>query len=272
MKILSLILSLVLCAACTSSHESSDSDEVLVGYRLIDQGKSNEAIEHFQILVERDQDSDEYRRGLSSAYALRGGFKIQNLIQPMKEVEAADKNKEEVQNLVNSLIEKDPVFAELKKFVGVHMELLVFIRKFQAVPTASVAEREDLQLSMSVLRSMKVMTQGDYLYMAILKTLILKSNLVHSPAVEFETCDDMFHLMQKRLVDLYSDYGQILSFLNNANPSREDQYAEQLKAIDNLVLETSTLTSVSVKALFLLDNAKESEAKRFINIAPQCFK
>src|SRR4051812_42593708 len=105
-----LALLIIFGAGCTAPKTAKTSDPVRTGYQLIDDGKADQAIEHFQALCDEDPDNDDYIRGLSSAYALKGGFQVQILMDPLKAIRSAE-------NFKNDFA---PILAY---FLGLHPDL-----------------------------------------------------------------------------------------------------------------------------------------------------
>lgn len=268
-KLAVLFLLLLAGVACSSPREESQKDPALVGYNLIDEGRADAAIDHFQVLVDENPDSVTYRRGLSSAYALRGGFRVQNLVKPMLEIRQADQMKREFENLFKQVAESKSALKPFEKTLAFQIELLVFLKKFEAIPVLTDKQALDLRTAISVLLELKKPAQGDYLYMAVLEALLLKKEL--SKSLKAYTCEDAIGAVQTRIQASASHYGKIVFLLMRAQPSHSENYLKQENDLDHVVAETSLLTTSSLMTLSLVQYVSEPGAEtRIFAAPPQC--
>ncbi|MEZ0390789.1 MAG: hypothetical protein ACAH59_01140, partial [Pseudobdellovibrionaceae bacterium] len=207
-------------------------------------------------------------RGLSSAHALKGGFRIQLLVEPMKAMKTAENLNKDFETLFKSLIAMRPELTELKGFLRLEIEILVFLRKFQAVPDLNSSQVKELQTSISILHDLKNPSQGDYLYMAVLQALILKAHVLQP--LKFENCQQAVRQVQTRLQSVANDYGKVITYMNFAQPSRQKDYEKQQAQIEQVLGETSLLTTSSLMTLSLVEHVSSATQPRIFISPPEC--
>ncbi len=258
---------------CSSPRQAADENPSLVGYRLIDEGRSDAAIEHFQSLVDQDPASDEYRRGLSSAYALRGGFRVQNLVKPMREIDSANHLKDDLEDMIEfDSKSNSKVLTEFRSLLMMQTQVMVFLKSLHEIRSPTADQVEDLKTAVATLLPMKQVTQGDYLYMAVLDALILRFQIQNSQSEPIGqlSCEDWLQFGQKSLLKVANQYGQILTNLMAAKPSQKEEYQKQISMLEDASLKTSELTTTSLATLSLLKYASELEDIRILSANPQC--
>jgi hypothetical protein len=79
-KILMLVC-IASCFGCGKKTNKNEQDEVVLkSYRLIDSDRADEAIELLENHLSKDSTNNTYKSVLASAYAHKGGVKIQKFI------------------------------------------------------------------------------------------------------------------------------------------------------------------------------------------------
>ncbi len=252
MRILIVVLIFSLNLSCSKKESAEQHDrQLMTGYQLIDDNRSTEAIEHFSSLLEKNPENPDYIRGLGSAYAARAGFKVANLIGPIKELKGIDSVKESYESQMNAWAEENPKILPLKSFILAELEIIAMVKKFALIPTFTAQETDDLKMAVSTYLSLPDPTQGDYLYIAVLEALTMKSEILES--VLFINCNQYAIAVQDRFFKIASRFSLILHHMELGQPSRKENFIKQQENISASLNKLSTLTSDSLLALSVIN-------------------
>lgn len=264
------VIALGLASACQEKRDS-ENNPVLTAYRLIDEQRTDEAIETMEVELSKNPDNAEYKVVLASAYAHKSGIKIQKLVPVISQadrlsklsqkIEAADKKK----NLN-------------KKVQSVAMDWSVLLRRFAAVletyDTIPIMDEEQatyLRYAIYLLNDLgdKIKPE-DVVYRMVLEVVLFKhlleSTLVGDVAAEAPTGDlgekdalahetpscriDVGHLndsvitLGKLLIDIFNDIGFV-------NPSQ----SAQMKALGAQTSQTVSKFTLASTSVAVLDDA-----------------
>ncbi len=270
---LCILIAGLVSTACSSPRQGVDSDPSMVGNRLIDDGRADEAIDHFQTLVDENPDSDEYRRGLASAYALRGGFRVQNLVAPIKEIDNAKAAKSSFEGISDFDFESNSeIVHKFSKVIAAQMEVMVFLKSLKSIQAPKPEQVDDLRSAVTALLLLKSISQSDYLYMAVLDTMVLRFEIQQLNLIpnSVQSCEEWLQVGQRNLLKVASHYGRILTYLSQARPSQDEQYQKQLTMLEDMALQTSELTTTSLATLSLLKYASDVPELKIIQPNPRC--
>ncbi len=265
---LNLIFGLCGCGKTKQTHSES---AVLKAYRLIDEQRTDEAIELLEHEVKREPNNREYKVVLASAYAHKAGIKIQKLVPVFSRSHHLQKL-----NSASTAKEKMSWGEKLNKkalnISALFIRLATVLASYSSIPIIDSEGELYIRHAIELLNSLdKKITQEAALYRAILEVILLKHFLTENFIGEFaepnikneESCridlgnlNDSLIVLGKLLIDIYDDLGY-------ANPKQASKMAQQSEETANVISDlTFATTSIAVfdetSTLFLKQAAIES--------------
>lgn len=266
----SLVLAFILLFTMACSPKKSDSDESLVtGYQLIDEGRNDEAVTHFETLLETHPENQDYQRGLGSSYAARAGFSVQMLAGPMKSIQEIDAIKNSARELLEKVLGSGKNLKSVEAFLAAELEILALIRKLQAIPRFSKSALWDLKEAISIYSTLPNRSQGDHLYLAVLSALVMRSQLENSN-LNFGSCQQALMVSKSLFFSTASQYIKILDFLKMAQPSRSKDYQEQIKRVVSSMGQLNDMTSEMMGAVLIGSSLAASSPLQIFKTPPTC--
>lgn len=260
--VLVLTLSFLVSACSSKEQELKEGDVLLTSYRLIDEQRTDEAISLLELELKKNQGDYDLQVALASAYAHKGGFKIQKLMPAFKSADEIKKLAKERKKQQKPSTEK-PKKEEIQltgsdRTTRDISDLLVkaskFVNIYTSIPSITVEEAVYLNHAIYLLDELKSsILPPEALYRAVLRIVQLK----HLIAKDFQenefssegfTCNDGLTQGTKRLLDVSQVIVHIISDLVIVNPKD----AEVLNSITLQISESvSHLTSVSTSLIVL---------------------
>lgn len=261
-----VVFTLIFCGC--GKQQNHNEDTVLKAYRLIDEQRTDEAIELLEGELNKTPNNNEYKSVLASAYAHKAGIKIQKLVPVISQADRLKKLKEKYEG-----IDKKSSFSnQLNKLAlnasSLFIKLSSMMEAYASVPVLSVDQATYLRHAIYILNSIgKSATQEDVLYRAILEVVlfkhILSENLIGEfmePATKDElkcridlgNLNDTLINLGKLLIDIYNDLGF-------ANPKQAGDMKklslETSEAISDLTMTTTTIAVLDEASTIFLKQA-----------------
>lgn len=267
-SLISWISCTLLCLACSNKQNTSQDDNLITGYQLIDSGRTNEAVDHFSILQQREPTNQDYLRGLGSAFAARAGFKVQNLTGPIQEINSLDSMKKNYSDLLEKWLAKDSKLEPVKNLLSLEIEVVSFIKKISLIPSFTTDQIYDLKKAITTYQLLDPPSQGDYLYIAVLEALLLKSVLLEQ--VPTLNCKQFIIALQDRFLEVASSYSSIIHHMKAGQPSRNESFAKQEKSIALALKDFSSITSNAVLAISAINIINSEDQLRIFTPNAEC--
>lgn len=265
---LALIAFISLMSFGCDKQDRHNEDSVLRAYQLIDEQRTDEAIELLETELNKNPNSNEYKSVLASAYAHKAGIKIQKLVPVINQADCLNKLKEK-----SSEVDKKESFSNrLNKMAidasSLFVKLSNVMEAYASVPVLTADQATYLRHAIYLLTSIgKGLTQDDVLYRAVLEIIlfkyILSENLIgeftESVVVDEAKCRiDIGNLNEtlinlgKLLIDIYNDLGFV-------DPKRADDMRklseETSDTVSNLTIATTTIAVLDEASTMFLKQA-----------------
>lgn len=264
-----LICLIAICFIGCAKENKAKNDPVLKAYRLIDEQRTDEAIELLEREIQSNPENAEYKVVLASAYAHKAGFKVQKLVGIIGQVDKIKDlkfdflnikpsgNRAEDSNLYTDLVSR--VFKMFSDIVGI----------YSSIPTVNKEGAEYLRHSIYLLdESYSYLKPHDFLYKALLEVVLFKHVLaenfigeIGSIRVSTEDCKANFTKLNLGIVDSGKILIDILNDVGLALPNEAEKTAEissqVSEAVSNLTLINTSLT--------VLDDASDLFLNRLAN-------
>lgn len=257
-----LMIASVVFTGCNGKKNSQE-DPVLKAYRLIDEQRTDEAIELLETQLAKDPENSEFKVVLASAYAHKGGIKIQKLVSAINQSEKVKELNLKLAevNGQDNLSRKVNVFALnaasiLTKFAG-------FFEAYASVPVISAEQATYLRHSIYLLNEMgnKIKAE-DALYRAVLGVVLFKHVLSENLVGEFfesKSADDAkCQIDLGNINDTLVSLGKLLIDISNdigfANPNQ----ADDMKRFSNEVSESVSNLTLATTSVMVLDEVSNT--------------
>jgi len=187
-RALGALISLLLVTSCQKDRIEANRDPLDENYKLIDRGDYSQAIEKLQILSRKDR-RPQVRVALASAYAARGGIKVEQywgfvvgfkapLVSPENmNLNASVDSLQRIAKQTKGDI--DP--RDMRALGGLVNALAVWDRykeRVDSIPVVRDGAKEDLKVAVEILND--VQTPGGRLYRGILNLVLFKSAITES--------------------------------------------------------------------------------------------
>lgn len=255
-KLITIVISIgILFTGCSSVKQDKTMDPALEAYRLIDEQRTNEAIQLLEDSLDKHPDNAEYKVVLASAYAHKAGVRIQTLVPifsqagkikkanaQIKDADLNKSNSERVNDgalaIANLLTQYAGIFEAYTSIPFVNPELAIYLR-------------QAIQLLNSIGPSIK---SEDILYRVVLEVVLFKHIVAEGFIGEFlepkeknsSTCrvdisriNDTVIKAGKLLIDIYGDIGLV-------DPKQTENMNQQSRKVSESV---STFTMATTAAI-----------------------
>ncbi len=265
-----LVLSLAFSAlfGCGTKSESQQNDNVLKAYRLIDEQRTDEAIELLETSLTQDPSNTEYKKVLASAYAHKAGIKIQKLVPALNQSDKLKKLNDKLPELASSQSTTEKVNAGALNIALLLTRFAGFFEAYASVPMVDNSQAAYLTHAIYLLNDIgSQIKQEDVLYRAVLEIVLFKHILSDGLIGEFiapktkdeQTCridlgnvNDTIVRLGKLMIDVYNDIG----FANPKQAGDMKKMAEQTSdSISNITIATTTVTVLDEAATLFLKQA-----------------
>ncbi len=264
---------LLLLGACGSKKAEKSETPVLKAYRLIDEQRTDEAIELMEKSLSQDPGNYEYKVVLSSAYAHKGGIKIQKLLPSLLLAEKLTKLNAREARLRDQL-KKTPDRTRTGETNRAAIQVAFLLAKYSSyfdlyasIPTITPTQSTYVQQAIRLLNSLPSTIQPhDALYRAILEVVLFKHILAENLVGEFSppttkdeaSCrlnlslvNDTVIKLGKLLIDIYNDVGI-------SNPKQ----AENMKQLSEETADVVSSLSISISTLSFMDDVAQDFLKQ----------
>lgn len=172
-----IYLSFVILSCAKKENNSSHKDVVVESYRLIDEKRTDEAIQLLENALKDDEQNVDLKMELASAYAHKAGFRIQKLVPAVKQIEKLNKILKEEKKKKE---EKNPA-AEKKidenasEIASILLKYTIFLETFASIPSPSQEESKILSHAISIINDLGNAIQPKHaIYRAVLSILLIK--------------------------------------------------------------------------------------------------
>lgn len=245
-------------AACAPEKREHTESKKVEAYRLIDEQRTDEAVELLEDSLRKDPENAEYKVVLASAYAHKSGFRIQALIPA---VAKAKSFKQEDTQLVKTITKakEGGRAAAIMQLARVFNQFSEFLKIYHILPELqNETQKIYLQHAVDLLSSLgKDLKPEDALYKAVLEVLLLKHELSDQLVGEFSAEADYDKCalnlsginatlirLAKLLIDIYYDIGVAMP----------DQ-APKMKALAASASDAVSGFSIAITSVTALDEA-----------------
>ena len=260
-----MLATLVMFGCAGSKNEGVRNDTVLEAYRLIDDQRTDEAIQLLETSLVADPSKSEYKVVLASAYAHKAGIKIQKLVPMLTQSDKIKKLND--QSLDASL--DDSVSGKVNSGALNIARLLTkfsgFFEAYALVPTVTKNQAVYLTHAIYLLNDVgNDLKPEDVLYRAVLETVLFKyflaegfiGELIEPKAKDQVSCrldlgnvNDSIVKMGKLLIDICNDIG----YVNPKQAVDMKKIAEQVsESVTNLTIATTAVTAADEAANIFL--------------------
>ena len=249
----------VLVLGCAKKEDKKE-DTVLKAYRLIDEQRTDEAIELLESAIAKEPSNTQYKAVLASAYAHKGGIKVQKLVPIINHSEKLKKLSEKLPEVNKSESHSQRVNQTALNLAALLLRFSGFLEAYASVPLVTKDQATYLRHAIYILNDLgDKVRQEDVLYRAILEIVLLKHILAENfigefmePATKEEvTCRiDLGHVndtaitLGKLLIDIFNDIGF-------SNPKQ----SEQMKRMANETSETISNLTIFFTSATVVDEA-----------------
>lgn len=265
-----IILAAFFFVGCAPEKKQQNESTSVKAYRLIDEQRTDEAIQLLETSLREEPDNQDYKIILASAYAHKAGFGVQKLIPLMSRAKSFKQDDALFLKIIEEL-KKDEKPAQIMQLARLFNQMSEFAKIYNAIPsTESVYEVAYLEQAIDILNKVgKDLKPEDALYRGVLEILLLKHILsekligqinteikLENCQVDLSTANLSIIRLGKLLIDIYYDIGI-------ANPSQAIKMktlAESTAVIvSDLTLAITTVTAIDEAAsVFLKQNAIEN--------------
>ncbi len=255
MLLILVLVSTGLIACGKDKDKNAESDVIVKAYRLIDEQRTDEAIQLLEDELRRTPENYHLKVVLSSAYAHRAGIKMQTLFPAMRElrkIKGFGKKSSSTprrpgdprppQNTIAVLA----IAKLMNQYAGV-------IEAFTSIPTVNASQRQSLEHAINLLgRLDSDILPEDAIYRAVLRVVLFKNTVTQNlmgdvPSastgtcrVDFGSAGDTIVTLGRLLVDIYVDVAI-------ANPkNRKDLERRSTQVTEVTEAMTSTLAGFSM--------------------------
>ena len=255
-------------SGCGNKNQDRNTDTVLEAYRLIDEQRTDEAIELLESSLAKDPKNSEFKAVLASAYAHKAGIKIQKLVPILNQTDKLKKMNDKLPD-----ISKDKSISEKVNAGALNVAMLLtrfagFFETYSSVPLVTKDQATYLSHAIYILNDIgSEIKPEDVLYRAVLEIILFKHVLSEGLIGEFsepqtkdeQTCridlgnvNDTVIKLGKLLIDIYNDIG----FANPKQAVDMKKMAEQTGESDsNITIATTTVTVLDEAANIFLKQA-----------------
>lgn len=265
-----LLLILLIGITACSDRNKNNSNLVVEAYRLIDKDRTDEAISLLEGELSEDPNNYQYKVVLASAYAHKGGVRVQKFVSlvnqstNLKQIKQRLKSKDTKKIVELNEIEK--ASHRISKFALKVADLLiltsVFFEIYIAIPTITDEQVIYLKHAIDLLSSLDPnLKSEDALYRAVLRIILFKHIFNENLIGEFmppeektpQSCKLDLVIVNDAMVEMGKTLIGILDDLTIAHPKKSDSYKELSNDIANKVSDFT----VAVSTASFIDEASE---------------
>lgn len=265
----------VLLSCSKKTKYQNQSDVLVESYRLIDEQRTDEAIQLLENALKQDGQNKELKVALASAFAHKAGFKVQKLVTAIKQIEKLSKVEKEEKKNKQKREEQERARKESggdsnndKKIDENAFEVAfllqkytIFLETFASIPSVSNEQSKMLLHAVSIMNELGTnIEQKHAVYRAILNILIVKyymtDGLVNDPELSLiknkETCE----IDTQNLSLYFRELGQIIIDIHYdfaiAQPNHADGLKNNAKSIANSlsIMALQAANGVDVNQIF----------------------
>ncbi|MBL7542950.1 MAG: hypothetical protein JNL11_03995 [Bdellovibrionaceae bacterium] len=268
---------LVLIGCDSKKNRSQKETPTLLAYRLIDEQRTDEAIELLERELKKDPDNQQHKSVLASAYAHKAGIKIQKLVPIITQTERLKKLKDNFVELGPTISTSERMNASAINISIYFIKLSAIVDTYAAVPILTTNEAVYLKHSIGLLNSQgKQLSVDDVLYRVVLEVILFKHIFTENLIGEFvatpsasessapiPSTSTKCRVAIGHLNDTFITLGKLLiDIFNDLSIARPDQAAEMRKlsqatgeAVSNLTLATTSMVVLDEASAILLKQA-----------------
>ena len=271
-KILKITISIFVFSSflfgCGNKKDNSRNDTVLEAYRLIDEQRTDEAIELLETSLSQEPSNTDYKAVLASAYAHKAGIKIQKLVPVLSQSDKLKKLNDKLSEVSKTESASVRVNAGALNIAVILAKFSGFFEAYASVPLVNKDQATYLVHAIYLLNDIgNKIKPEDVLYRAVLEIVLLKHYIAEGFIGEFiepqtkgeQTCkldlgnvNDTIIKMGKLLIDIYNDIG----FANPKQAVDMKEMAEQTSdSVTNLTIATTAVTVLDEAANIFLRQA-----------------
>lgn len=252
---------LVISSGCGNKNSHKD-NPTLTAYRLIDDQRTDEAIELLETELAKNPDHVEYKVILASAYAHKSGIKVQKLVPIITQADKLEKlgrkiDDQKKRNDLNGKVQDAAYKASslLSKFA-------IILETYDSVPTVSEEQAVYLRYAIYLLNDIgDKISPEDVIYRIVLETILLKhmlnENLIGNAAHLQGTNDGDCRVDLGKANDIIISTGKLLIDISNDIGFTQPKLAQKMKLLgENIGKTISDLTLITTSAT-ALDQASD---------------
>lgn len=189
-KILKVTLTFSLMAAallgCGTKNDTQQSEPVLKAYRLIDEQRTDEAIELLESSLVQEPANSEYKVVLASAYAHKAGIKIQKLVPVIIQSDKLKRMNVQIPEIGHNQQPNKAVNAGALNIALLLNRFAGFFETYASVPIVTPDQATYLTHAIYLLNDVGAqIKQEDVLYRAVLEVVLFKHILTEGLIGEF---------------------------------------------------------------------------------------
>lgn len=224
-----ILVGVVIAALCGCTYNKSNENEtpVLKAYRLIDQQRSDEAIEIMERALEAEPDNYEYKVTLASAYSHKAGLKIQKLVPVILKAQESEQNRTQLEKKlsISTNAQNDQAQKYVINLVTLLMQFSGYIETYRAIPEIDADKVIYLKYAVQLLyETGNQIKKSDALLRSIMNVVLFKhivaKNFMYGseirPEGSYEECNLDFKKINEKLeepakilIDVFSDVGLV---------------------------------------------------------------
>ncbi|MBT4760766.1 MAG: hypothetical protein HOO06_03625 [Bdellovibrionaceae bacterium] len=270
-NVMLMFLILVVATTSCSDKRTGNTSVVLSSYRLIDSGRTNEAIELLEAELETESSVKvryDINMALASAYAHKSGINIQSLIPVLKKAETINTLKKTFSDEPKNNSTSAEVNMEARRVSYSLIKVSQAFEAYASIPVISVMKSNYIRKAIEILEEPgSSVNPEDALYRALIKIILFKHLLAENLLGEFiqpkntaEECrinlgavnDDIIEL-GKVLIDVFNDIG----FANGS-------LAEDMRVLSEKTAEMVSSLTLGTTSLIVIDEASSVFFRRSI--------
>lgn len=245
---------------CGKKADNKKDEPFLKAYRLIDEQRTDEAIELLEDLLSKEPKNIQAKSVLASAYAHKSGVKIQKLIPVLNQTEKLKQLDEKTSDSALNLEKNERVNASAIQISNFFSRYSSIIETYALVPLVNKEQSIYLQHAIYLLNSIgNEIHSEDVLYRAILEIILFKyvisdgligefiepqNKTLESCKIDLSTVSNSIIKGGKLLIDIFNDFGF-------ANPKQ----SAEMRALSDKTAESISNLTLAVTAVAIADEA-----------------
>jgi hypothetical protein len=251
---------------CQTKNQDRKDDVALRAYRLIDDQRTDEAIELLETELREDSSNKDLKVTLASAYAHKGGIKIQKLASVVGNVDTLNKSKRTFIDIGKQKTMSEQTNATVMNASTMLLNLAQVFDAYAAIPVINRDQASYVRHAIMLLNEIKNsdLKPEDVLYRLVLEVVMLKhfiaenllgdfappKNKKNECKLDLEKVNQNFVALGKLLLDIYNDIGFV-----------RPKSATEMKKLSNDTSDAISNATIFFTSAAVLDDA----AKTFLN-------